>query len=306
MQPRKLSLKEWAIEKWMHYNTAKIRFDKWLIEWSRRDEFNKIYIYEYKTQEEIDLEIYNEMYADKIRKAALLKKEIDDYNKGIMPNTNSSPVEQKDNTATTTKGYIPKEKKKHREIVPSLLEWDALDKENQDRCKELKLTFSEVLYKCRKHDLSFPGDITRYLDAYEFGLQWGTKLSVEKYAKRLSDEFDEEERRKAAASGTTYVEEVKPEAKGPSILDKCIRLAEKHNLDYDLIKQAFDNSKCPQIHNDEAILEYLEKSPKEDFREYASNITEVNLLQNMPWIREQAMKKEEEKRKERENRAESR
>lgn len=300
---RKLSLKEWAIEKWMHYNTAKIRFDKWLIEWAHKDEFNKMYIYEYKTQEEIDLEIYNEMYAEKIRKAALLKKEIDDYNNGIMPNTNSSPVEQK---APKAPAYIPKEKKKHREIVPSLLEWDALDKENQDRCKEFKLVFSEVLYKCRIHSLSFPGDITGYLDAYEFGLQWGTKLSVEKYAKRLSDEFDEEERRKAAASGTIYVEEVKQNTNGPSILNKCIQLAAKHNLDYDLIKHAFDNTKCPQIHNDEAILEYLEKSPKEDYRDYARNMESINVEKNLPWIREYAMKKEEEKRKERENRADAR
>lgn len=296
---RKLTLQEYANENKIHINTARIRFNKWLIDWAFRNKLGKVVIFETKTQDDLDLEEYNKIFHDKIKEEARIKKEITDYNNGIVPVV----AIQKEPKAPA---YIPKEKKKHREIVPSLLEWDALDKENQDRCKEFKLVFSEVLHKCRIHSLSFPGDITGYLDAYEFGLQWGTKLSVEKYAKRLSDEFDEEERRKAAASGTTYVEEVKPEAKGPSILDKCIRLAEKHNLDYDLIKHAFDNTKCPQIHNDEAILEYLEKSPKEDYRDYARNMESINVEKNLPWIREYAMKKEEEKRKERENRAESR
>lgn len=61
---RKLTLQEWAIEKGIHYKTARIRFDKGLIDRAVKDEFNKIFVFMHDTQEEEDLELYNKMLND--------------------------------------------------------------------------------------------------------------------------------------------------------------------------------------------------------------------------------------------------
>lgn len=276
MQPRKLSLKEWAIEKGMHYNTAKIRFDKWLIEWSRRDEFNKMYIYEYKTQEEIDLEIYNEIYADKIRKAALLKKEIDDYNKGIMPNTNVSLVEQKETATTPAKSK--KEKKQQREIIPSTLEWEELEKENKARCISFGIDFTRYMKMLAQTYNYSHGNMSRYLDMYE---QSKRKLTFTAFINILNAEWDE---------NLAYMQKMwllksddeqvtlrpEPVKKEETIEDKIENLAGKKNLDLDLYRYWFENTECPQLQGNDVLLDFLQQYPKKDFQEYASEVVIAN------------------------------
>lgn len=275
MQPRKLSLKEWAIEKGIHYNTAKIRFDKWLIEWSRRDEFNKMYIYEYKTQEEIDLEIYNEMYADKIRKAALLKKEINDYNNGIIPSSTTIHTEQKSDT-TTTKS--PKEKKKDREIIPSTLEWEELEKENKARCIELVVDFTRCMRLLAQTYNYSHGNMSRYLDMYE---QSKRKLTFTAFINILNAEWDADLAYmqkmwllKSDDEQTTLQSE--PIKKEETIEDKIENLAGKKNLDLDLYRYWFENTECPQLQGNDVLLDFLQQYPKKDFETYASEVVIAN------------------------------
>lgn len=261
----------------MHYNTAKIRFDKWLIEWSRRDEFNKIYIYEYKTQEEIDLEIYNEMYAEKIRKAALLKKEIDDYNNGIIPATTLLPVEQKDNTATTT-SKPKKEKKPEKEIIPSTLEWDELEKENKTRCIELVVDFTRCMRLLAQTYNYSHSNMSRYLDMYE---QSKRKLTFTAFLNILNAESDESlaymQKMWLLKSDDEQVEPppepVEPEE---TIEDKIENLAWEKNLDLDLYRYWFENTECPQLQGDTVLLDFLQQYPKKDFETYASEVVIAN------------------------------
>ena len=63
---RKLTLREWAIENKVHYNTAKNRFHAWKILTAYKDDNNRVFVLVDKTPEEEDQDRYSSFINKKI------------------------------------------------------------------------------------------------------------------------------------------------------------------------------------------------------------------------------------------------
>lgn len=74
---RKLTLKEWAIENKVHYNTAVNRFKAWKIPAAYKNEYSRIFVFVANTPEEEDMIIYNSIVNERIKK---WKKELERLN----------------------------------------------------------------------------------------------------------------------------------------------------------------------------------------------------------------------------------
>lgn len=265
---RKLSLQEYADENKIHINTARIRFNKWLIDWAFRNKLGKVVIFETKTQDDLDLEEYNKIFHDKIKEEARIKKEINDYHNGIVPAV----------VIPKAPAYTPKEKKPEKEIIPSTLEWDELEKENKARCIELIVDFTRCMRLLAQTYNYSHSNMSRYLDMYE---QSKRKLTFTAFINILNAEWDENlayaQKMWLLKSDDEQVERP-PEPVEPveTIEDKIENLAWKKNLDLDLYRYWFENTECPQLQGNDVLLDFLQQYPKKDFETYASEVVIAN------------------------------
>lgn len=260
---RKLTLQQWADEKWIHLYTARIRFKKWLIDWAVKNEFGKIFVHEYKTQEELDIIEYNKIFYDRIKEDARIQKEINDYNNWIIPIKVEDTVKKQP--------YLKKEKPA---IVPSKLKGTALEKENIERTKLLGLPYWPITKALTQAYYWMPSDMSLYLDEYQ-----RTKMTVKAYIDILEAESDLQQKEVAIARWEKYnVPVTIPElvVKEKSQFDIAFDLAEQKEMDYDYLKYFLEKTECPQLMGDEVIIDFLKQYPKKDLETYASDIVIAN------------------------------
>lgn len=283
---RKLTLQEWADEKGIHVKTARIRFNKWLIDGAERDEFNKIVVYLYKTQEEIDIERHDEIYMDRIRKAAEIRKEIDalqNISQATTPTQPPSPPpppektpeqiekEQMIREIQETQMIRPDRisKKEPKVIIPSTLEWEALKEENVKRCRELVIPYTKTFTALSRECWWTQESLSQYIDEYE---RTKGKITVSDFIDILIEgnkEFDEFVEREFCSHPDTPLEEQPIEV---SKLRAIIDLAEKHHMDHDLVRYFFEKTECPALQGDDIVLDFLRQYPAKDLETYANDI----------------------------------
>lgn len=284
---RKLTLQEYADENKIHINTARIRFNKWLIDWAARDKFKKIVIYEYRTQEEIDIAECNRIFYNQMQEDARIQKEIDD-----LQNTNQTqPIQPLSPLPPTppekTPEQIEKErmireiqetqmvrpdrisKKEPKVIIPSTLEWEALKDENVRRCRELVIPYTKTFNALSKECWWTQESLSQYIDEFE-RTKW--KITVSDFIDILVEgnkEFEEFVEREFCSHPDTPPEEQPIEQ---SKLRAIIDLAESHHLDHDLVRYFFEKTEFPALQGDDIILAFLRQYPAKDLQTYANDI----------------------------------
>lgn len=189
------------------------------------------------TQEEEDLAIYNEIYSIKVQ-----------------------PTIQAQHQNKTAAQKVKK-------ISPSKLNWDELISENIERALALWLNYNTIEVSLAKAYYGWDHNISLYLDeAKRSNIKIAPYISILQAKENLEEKSNISEQKFSSNLNFEINEEIIY-----SSLETALDLADKKQLDYDLIRAFFENTNEPSLSTDESIIEFINQFPKNDMNEFAIN-----------------------------------